>query len=244
MIFNIYVMNKICNVCNVEKDISNFSKRKDSKDGYRNICKSCNMQKRTGYFKEYYLTNKDKNKEYYKKHSKEYWEQNKNILKIKRKPYMKEYMEKNKDKRKEYIKENSLKIKQQEKIYKEVYKNKRNECRRDRYATDTLYRLTCIYRRITNQVFKKKGYKKNYSCEKLLGCSYNDYLIYIESKFDKWMTHDNFGLYNGTYNYGWDIDHIKPLSKAITEEDIIKLCHYTNLQPLCSKINRDIKKAN
>jgi len=27
-----------------------------------------------------------------------------------------------------------------------------------------------------------------------------------------------------------------------TEEDIIKLNHYTNLQPLCSKINRDIKK--
>ena len=97
---------------------------------------------------------------------------------------------------------------------------------------------------ILNDLLKKKGYKKNYSCEKLLGCSYNDYLIYIESKFDKWMTHDNFGLYNGTYNYGWDIDHIKPLSKAITEEDIIKLCHYTNLQPLCSKINRDIKKAN
>ena len=56
------------------------------------------------------------------------------------------------------------------------------------------------------------------------------------------MTWDNKGLYNGQLNYGWDIDHITPLSKAKTVEDIIKLNHYTNLQPLCSKVNRDIKK--
>ena len=56
------------------------------------------------------------------------------------------------------------------------------------------------------------------------------------------MTWENRGLYNGEFNYGWDIDHIIPLSSAETEEDIIKLNHYTNLQPLCSKINRDIKK--
>jgi 5-methylcytosine-specific restriction endonuclease McrA len=43
-------------------------------------------------------------------------------------------------------------------------------------------------------------------------------------------------------NYGWDIDHIIPISSAGSEENIIKLNHYTNLQPLCSKINRDIKK--
>jgi hypothetical protein len=58
------------------------------------------------------------------------------------------------------------------------------------------------------------------------------------------MTWDNKGLYNGELNYGWDIDHIIPTSIANTEEELIKLCHYTNLQPLCSKINRDIKKNN
>ena len=56
------------------------------------------------------------------------------------------------------------------------------------------------------------------------------------------MTWKNKGLYNGKLNCGWDIDHIIPLSTAITEDDLIKLNHYTNLQPLCSKINRDIKK--
>jgi len=56
------------------------------------------------------------------------------------------------------------------------------------------------------------------------------------------MNWDNKGLYNGNFEYGWDVDHIIPLSSAKTEEEIIRLNHYSNLQPLCSKINRDIKK--
>jgi hypothetical protein len=56
------------------------------------------------------------------------------------------------------------------------------------------------------------------------------------------MTWDNKGEYDGTLNFGWDIDHIIPLASATTEEELIRLNHYTNLQPLCSKINRDIKK--
>ena len=58
------------------------------------------------------------------------------------------------------------------------------------------------------------------------------------------MTWDNYGLYNGELNCGWDIDHIIPLSSVNTEDDIIKLNHYTNLQPLCSYTNRVIKKDN
>lgn len=58
------------------------------------------------------------------------------------------------------------------------------------------------------------------------------------------MNWENRGLYNGELNYGWDIDHIIPLSSARTEEDVIRLNHYTNLQPLCSKMNRDIKRSN
>jgi hypothetical protein len=58
------------------------------------------------------------------------------------------------------------------------------------------------------------------------------------------MSWDNHGLYNGELNYGWDIDHIVPTSSALTESDIVRLNYYTNLKPLCSKINRDIKKDN
>lgn len=47
---------------------------------------------------------------------------------------------------------------------------------------------------------------------------------------------------NGELDYGWGMDHIIPISYAKTEEDVIKLNHYTNLQPLCSFVNRVIKR--
>lgn len=48
------------------------------------------------------------------------------------------------------------------------------------------------------------------------------------------MTWDNYGK--------WHIDHIVPLVSAKTEEEMYKLCHYTNLQPLWALDN--IKKGD
>jgi len=45
-------------------------------------------------------------------------------------------------------------------------------------------------------------------------------------------------------NKTWDIDHIIPISSAINEDELLKLNHYTNLQPLCSYYNRFVKKNN
>ena len=58
------------------------------------------------------------------------------------------------------------------------------------------------------------------------------------------MTWENYGRYNGEFGYGWDIDHIVPISSIKNELDILELNNYKNLQPLCSKINRDIKRNN
>jgi hypothetical protein len=35
----------------------------------------------------------------------------------------------------------------------------------------------------------------------------------------------------------WHIDHIIPLSSAKDKEELIKLCHYSNLQPLWAEDN-------
>ena len=62
------------------------------------------------------------------------------------------------------------------------------------------------------------------------------------------MTWENQGTFNGLpptdLNQCWDIDHITPISTAQTPDEVIKLNHYTNFQPLCSFTNRWIKRDN
>ena len=59
---------------------------------------------------------------------------------------------------------------------------------------------------------------------------------YLESKFETGMTWDNYGY------YGWHIDHIITLSSVSSEDEVYKLCNYTNLQPLWAEDN--LKKSN
>jgi hypothetical protein len=55
------------------------------------------------------------------------------------------------------------------------------------------------------------------------------------------MNWGNRGKYNGEFNYGWDLDHIIPICSAKNDAEVYELNHYKNFQPLCSKVNRDIK---
>lgn len=155
----------------------------------------------------------------------------------KRKSYLKEYYQKNKAKilkqSKQYFKDNQ-KIKQ----------DKNNKRYKERRQTDPVFRLATNLRRNIRAVFSKNCFSKNSKTQVILGCSFEEFKRYIESKFESWMNWDNYGLYNGEPNFGWDIDHIIPSSTAKTEEDVIKLNHFSNLQPLCSKLNRDIKRSN
>ena len=77
--------------------------------------------------------------------------------------------------------------------------------------------------------FKRRGYKKNTKSYELLGEEWSVVKDYFELLFHEGMTWDNMGK--------WHIDHIIPLSGTETEEEVIKLCHYTNLQPLWAEDN-------
>jgi hypothetical protein len=132
----------------------------------------------------------------------------------------------------------------QKSINKELKIEKKKSRRRyhlKRLETDPLYRLRIAYSRRINKCIKRFNIKNIHFLNNL-GCSLEELKVYIESKFEPWMSWDNYGKYNGGLNYGWDIDHITPISSAKTEEEFHELCHYKNLQPLCSRINRDIKK--
>lgn len=123
----------------------------------------------------------------------------------------------------------------------------KKEYYRKRYQkikTRPLERYSMLVRR--NIVWAMKGLKGEKRTEEILGCTFQEFRDYIESKFEPWMNWGNHGSVNGKPPTGpmqcHDLDHIVPVSTAKTEEELVKLNHYTNFQPLCSYINRYVKK--
>ena len=111
-------------------------------------------------------------------------------------------------------------------IYTRSYHKRTNE--------DPLIMLKSRLRKRLQAIFTAKKYTKhNKSCD-ILGTTFNNIKEYLESQFVEGMNWDNRNC--------WHIDHIIPLSSANSEEELIKLCHYTNLQPLWAKDN--LQKSN
>jgi len=119
---------------------------------------------------------------------------------------------------------------------------KQNEWYRNKIKTDPIYRLRNNIKRKINSSLTRKNLIKNTNTQNILGCSYLEFKMYIESLWKPWMNWCNYGIYNGEPNYGWDIDHIIEVSNGQTIDEIYKLNHYTNLQPLCSYENRVVKQ--
>lgn len=192
--------------------------------------------------RKYYLKYREKiiekNKTYYKNNieketiaDKNYYEKNRDIILEKKKIYNK----KNSEKQKQYRLEHNNNMKVYNSLY---YKNRISK-------GDDLFKLNKNISSLIRISMRNGGYKKNAKTANILGCDFNEFKLYLESKFESWMNWSNYGNWNGIpkeKNVSWDIDHIIPVSSAKNEKELIKLNHYTNLQPLCSYYNRYIKR--
>jgi hypothetical protein len=213
-------MEKICTKCEVSKSIDEFYKRYSS-------CKGCVKIK----------TNK--NKENSKEYKKKYYQENKEKIK--------EKLDNLPLDKKEKLKESGrLSYERNKEKYKEKSRENRRKYHKFKMENDIIYRLKIGFTRRINKSIKRNNFVNSNSIplKESIGCSFGEFKLYLESKFESWMNWDNYGLYNGELNYGWDIDHKIPISSVKTEEGVIELNHYTNLQPLCSRTNRDIKRNN
>ncbi len=103
---------------------------------------------------------------------------------------------------------------------------------RKKRQSNVLERLKNNLRRRIHKALK--GQAKSRRTVELLGLSVESVMLHIESLFQIGMTWDNYGQ--------WHIDHIIPLASAKTQEELEKLFHYTNLQPLWAIDN--IKKSD
>ncbi len=217
---------KKCSKCEIEKELTEFNKRSDTKNGYRGECKMCIKEK-----------------------NKIYNEKNKEILSIKKKNYIKENKEVVKETKRKYYESNKEEMKEKSRIrynnlkdddnfmertrtlsrknwvkYREDNRERINKKIRDRKHNDPLYKLTFSIRSSISNSINRMGYSKKDKSIDILGCSFEHFMKYIEDQFLEGMTWENHGE--------WHLDHKTPVSWANTEEEIYELNRYENFQPL------------
>jgi len=220
---------KECSMCKTLLSLGNFRQYNSrGKLYYKNQCRQCE--------KEYNITWKIKNKEHLKNYSKsdkikmyrkEYYKQNKHKILLQQK----ERFEKNPSIRYQYYLDNKDKYiahsKKRSKFKsKEIYKKRKQ---------NPLFSIINNLRSRMSHLIKRNNFIKNQKFFEYLGCSLSDFKLYLEAQFDENMSWDNYGSY-------WHIDHIKPISLAVCKDELYKLNHYLNLQPLKAIDNR--KKGN
>lgn len=237
---------KVCKICNLEKDLSDFNKRDN--DRYRNECKECrkkySIHYRKGNNNNPYIMGKSHkicNTCGLKKEIDEFVKQ-KCMCKLCKSDYLKKYYQLNKEKQlnraknryamdsdniksknREYSKNNRDKINKRSKIYKEEVLSK-----------DTLFNLKNRIGTSIRRILKSKEISKKYNTSDFIGCDFNELKHHIEMQFTEGMNWENKEL--------WHLDHIIPISIATTEDEVFLLSHYTNLRPMWSRDN--ILKSN
>lgn len=204
-------MNKICTICELNKNVDEFPKCNPCKDGYRNQCKEC--------IKDRNIKWREENPEYHR----DWVSNNKEKDTLRKKIHYELNREKYIQNSNDYRKNNKDRV---NKVVSDYMKK--------RFSEDEVFKLTFTVRsRIRNFLKLSGGVKKDTTFD-LIGCSPTELVKHIEDKFTDGMTWDNHGE--------WHIDHIIPLSSAKDYDELKKLSHHTNLQPLWAKDN--LTKSN
>jgi hypothetical protein len=156
----------------------------------------------------------NENTEFRKKQLQKVSEYNK-INREEKTKYLRKYREENRDQLRTYWRE-----------YKRTEKGKesRRDYVRNKRHTDINYKiLTNLRNRLKHAI---NGNLHKEKTLKLLGCTIEQFRIYLEPKFTTGMSWSNYGE--------WHIDHIKPCSSYDISDPVQQAAcfHYTNLQPL------------
>lgn len=258
---------KICSKCNANKPISDY---RTFKNGYvASVCKLCENEKnKKRYLKRKmedpaYVENrrieevnaeliqqglkicsvckkiKELNNFYFRKDTNSYRSWCIDCEKSRTKDFYEDNKDKILDKQHQSYIENKEVILQRKKDYAKNHKEQlrvyHTKYTYNRRKNDNIFHFKSQIRHLINQSFRRRGIQKKGKTEDIVGCDFETFNKYL------------LNTYKENYGYDWDgieevhVDHIIPLSTANTEEEILKLCHYTNLQLLKAKDNLDKK---
>ena len=94
---------------------------------------------------------------------------------------------------------------------------------------DPVLRIIVYQKSRIRQICSNKKIKKTLNFNEILGTDKEGLKNHLESLFYGDITWENY------IDKMWEVDHIIELKNIQTFEDLIRLCHYTNLQPLLTE---------
>ena len=189
-------------------------------------CNKCGIEKSINDFTKD-CTKKDGLRTICRLCGKEKYQQNRDYEIQRSKNYQKNNREKVLKQKLVHAKKYFIKYHDKIKEYQKNYKSNRRK-------TDILFRMSDRVRSRLNGFLKKNHISKTNGTFEIIGCTPQELKFHLEEKFTDGMSWNNQGE--------WHIDHKIPLSSANTEEELYKLCHFTNLQPMWAIDN--IKKGS
>jgi hypothetical protein len=102
---------------------------------------------------------------------------------------------------------------------------------RERRRNNPVFKLRSTVGTSIANALAARGYKKTSKTCEILGCSFEEFKNHIERQFLPGMAWQNRSK--------WHIDHIVPVSFAISETEVLSLNHYSNLRPLWGVENQN-----
>lgn len=206
---------KRCYKCKKQRLVKFFSKRSASLDGLQKICKDCANSNNHKYYKN--------NKSYYI----DRYVSNRDILLKRNKKWNQNNQDKVKEHKRKFLKNNPDYYSKYRELNREKLNTKRRIRDSFRLKSDIIFKLKKNYRNRLYDYYRGKNRSKR--SEEIIGLSWQEFKIYLETKFQTGMNWDNYGQ--------WHIDHVIPLCSANNSKELEKLFHYTNCQPLWAKDN-------
>jgi hypothetical protein len=204
-------MSKVCTKCLIDKDLSLFPKSSSFLSGYNSICKQCINAINKKW--------RDNNKHSFCLMRQKHYQEHKDKHRAEKRAYGRLHKKEKATYDVQYRKLKKDKIKQYKKEWESLRRN------------DPVFKIKRNLRRRIHHVLKD-GYKSAKTFD-LIGCTAEEFKLYIESLFTDGMSWDNYGP------SGWHIDHIIPCYKFdLSLESEQRTCfHYTNQRPLWAKDN-------
>lgn len=234
---------KVCKICKQAYTLDWFEKNNRSPTGCINVCRICTTLARHSLestpeniaeiHRRILARDKKMSPEEYREYQKELRKKTRERNREKKRLSDKRYANSSvgRAKRQAYIKRNKEYLRQKYRDYAVENRAYLNKYRQTLMQNNPSFRIASVIRtRIASGI--RKGYKKGRpSSMALLGITYTELKIYLESLFSEGMSWDNYGE--------WHIDHYVPLAyfDLTCPDELYLAWNWQNLRPMWAKDN-------